>query len=124
MRITRLYADPAGTSHFEEVEAELTAVDFAPPAPPLELTAPVTCSRFALIGVPAGWYGDWHPVPQRQYMLYLSGGVEVEASDGERRHFSAGSVTLIEDTSGAGHRTWDRGQGATVIAVVQLPDPS
>src|SRR5687767_5237839 len=108
MHITRLYADATGASHFEDVDIALTAVDFAPPAPPLELSTAGPCAHFVLIRVPADWYGDWHPVPNLQYMLYLSGGVEVEASDGERRSFTAGSVTLIEDTHGTGHRTWDR----------------
>ena len=37
MKYTRVYADSNGESHFEDVEVEFSSVDFAPPAPPLEL---------------------------------------------------------------------------------------
>jgi hypothetical protein len=33
MMYTRLYADETGESHYEDIEAELTPRDFAPPAP-------------------------------------------------------------------------------------------
>ena len=48
---------------------------------------------------------DWHPVPQRQFIIMLEGELEVEVGDGEKRHFSAGDVMLFEDTTGQGHRS-------------------
>jgi hypothetical protein len=35
----------------------------------------------------------------------LSGGVEIEVSDGEVRRFEAGSVFLAEDVTGKGHKS-------------------
>ena len=52
---------------------------------------------------PPGWHGDWHPAPQRQWIIILSGELEVEVSDGEIRIFGPGSVVLVEDTFGKGH---------------------
>ena len=39
MIYTRLYSDANGESHFEDVGIELTLTNYAPPAPPLELTS-------------------------------------------------------------------------------------
>jgi len=35
VKYVRIYADESGESHFEDMETELTFVDFAPPAAPL-----------------------------------------------------------------------------------------
>lgn len=122
MKYVRLSADAAGESHFEDRAAALASVDFAPPAPPLDVSAPEVASRFLFLSAPVGWGGGWHPVPRRQWMLYLEGEIEVEASDGEVRRFGPGSVTLVEDTTGTGHRSRVVGETAALLAVVQLPD--
>ncbi len=109
-------------TRFEDVEVGLAPADFAPPAPPLDVSAPEAASRFLFLSAPVGWAGEWHPVPRRQWMLYLAGEIEVEASDGEARHFGPGSVTLVEDTTGTGHRSRVVGDTAALLAVVQLPD--
>jgi hypothetical protein len=121
MRYVRLYADEAGASHFEDIEVPLTSVDFSPPAPPVNLSAvmPTTGCTFACPA--AGWYGDWHPAPRRQFLMYLAGEMAVETSGGEVRRFSAGSVLLAEDTTGKGHRSWVVGDGEVLVAIVQLP---
>jgi len=50
MKYTRVYADENGESHFEDVEVEFSPVDFAPPAPPLDLSAfaPATQSEMSI----------------------------------------------------------------------------
>ena len=35
----------------------------------------------------AGYSGDWHPAPRRQFDFILSGRIELTASDGEVRSF-------------------------------------
>src|SRR5437870_989233 len=47
---------------------------------------------------------DWHPAPRRQFVVLLTGAVEVTVSDGETRPFGPGSVFLVEDIAGAGRR--------------------
>ena len=120
MRIQRLYNDPEGESHFEEIEVEFSTVDFAPPAPPLELSEFRDATRVAIMRAEPGWEGDWHPAPARQLMFYLAGCVEGEASDGTRRTIGPGTVVLVEDTEGKGHRSRVVGEEEVVIAVVQL----
>ena len=58
---------------------------------------------------PADQYIDWHPAPRRQFVITLSGEAEVEASDGEVRRITPGTVMLADDTTGKGHIT--RGVG-------------
>ena len=98
MRIHNLYADADGESHFRDIE-----VDWAQQSPGGKLS-----KRLAATGVifreTAGDYDlDWHPAPRRQYIVNLDAGVELTASDGERRLIGAGEVILVEDTSGKGH---------------------
>lgn len=120
MKYTRLYADSEGESHFEDVDVAMEETIFAPPAPPLKLSEVLSSSRFSFVSAPPGWSGDWHPAPKRQFMLYLQGEVEAETSDGEVRRFGPGSVTLVEDTSGSGHRSRVVGDRDVILAVVQL----
>ncbi len=120
MRYTRVYADNDGESHFEDVEVEMKAVDFAPPAPPLNLSDFVRATQFAFLHAPAGWVGDWHPAPRRQMMIYLTGCVESQTSDGKQRTFGPGSAVLVEDTHGKGHRSRMVGTKDVLMAVVQL----
>lgn len=115
-----LFADDSGESHFEDLHAELTPAAFAPPAPPLHLSAAFGAERLVFLAAPENWYGDWHPAPRRQLFAFLSGQIEVEASDGERRSFLPGSCLLMEDTSGKGHATRNVGTGEVLMAVTQL----
>ena len=57
--------------------------------------------------------------PRRQLIIHLAGEAEVEVSDGEVRRFGPGSVMLVEDVSGKGHRT--RRVGDAIRETVFLP---
>lgn len=116
----RISNDQNGETHFQDVTPALAAVDFAPPAPPFNVSPPMPSQRMLLASVPAGWVGDWHPTPQRQFAILLSGQLEVEVSDGELRRLGAGSVVLLEDVSGKGHLTRVVGDGEARLAFVQL----
>ena len=103
---TRLYEDDAGESHFDDVDVKLESVDFAPPAPPLNIASLFDGAGCKLVTASAGWGGDVpHPSPLKQLFAVLSGVVEVTASDGESRLFQSGGLLLLEDTSGKGHTT-------------------
>jgi hypothetical protein len=123
MKYTRLYSDETGESHFEDVELEFQSVDFAPPAPPLDISTFGPSADCSILRARPGWKGDWHPAPFRQLHFYLAGEIEAEASDGQRRRLRAGEIALVEDTTGKGHRSRAVGSEDTVIAVVKLSDP-
>jgi hypothetical protein len=104
MRYLRLYCDESGVSHFEDSEFTFTPRDFAPPAPPVDVSEVVRASAFMMLRLPAGWTDAAHPTPARQFMMVMSGSVRVSAG-GETRSFGTGDVLLAEDTTGGGHAT-------------------
>ena len=117
MRYTRLYTDGDGVARFEDLEMAFSAADFAPPAPPLDVSAPMPAQAVLFLRGDAGWHDPAHPAPARQLMMVLSGAFEVTAGD-ETRRFEVGSVVLVEDTGGAGHGTRVLEDG--VICAVRL----
>ena len=122
MKYTRVYTDENGESHFEDVDIELAPVDFAPPAPELYLSAFKDAKKFGFVKAPLDWYGDWHPTPKRQVFVYISGEIEATVSDGEVRVFGPGSVTLLEDTTGKGHKSRVVGDQEVFAVIIQLED--
>jgi hypothetical protein len=119
-KYARLYADDTGESHFEDIEIDLVSTEFAPPAPPLDLSYLAPATQFGFMRAPAGWSSEWHPSSTRNIFFVLSGEWEVTASDGEARRFAAGSVLRVEDTSGKGHASRVLGETDSLAAIVQL----
>jgi uncharacterized cupin superfamily protein len=98
MRIHNLYVDATGETHFRDIEVEWAQQNSAGK---LSRRMPATGIIFRQT---AGDYDlDWHPAPRRQYIINLDGGVEITASDGEKRVIGAGEVLLVEDVTGKGH---------------------
>jgi len=119
----RLYTDERSESHFEDLEIALTPVDFAPPAAPLNIARFLPTAQSLWVGAPVGWGGETpHSAPQRQIFCVLQGEVEVTASDGDIRRFSAGSVLLLEDTWGKGHASRVTSKEEVLIFGVVLAD--
>lgn len=118
IRVTRLYADEKGVSHFGEERLTTAPADFAPPAPPIDVTAPRAARRTLFLNMPAGWYGEPHPAPAEQLMIVMVGRVEVGTGDDETRVFGVGDAVLVQDTTGGGHSTRILEQDV-VIAVAQ-----
>ncbi|MCK4413123.1 MAG: cupin domain-containing protein [Candidatus Eisenbacteria sp.] len=117
----RVYADSDGATHFSDETLSFQLVDYAPPAPPISVSEVFGAENVSFISSPAGWDGDWHPAPRRQFILVLVGELEVEVSDGEVRRFGPGSLCLVEDTAGKGHASRvvssDRGLAAAIPLV-------
>tara|TARA_R110002096_G_scaffold193939_16_gene375926 strand:+ start:7418 stop:7783 length:366 start_codon:yes stop_codon:yes gene_type:complete len=120
MQYLHLTEDPAGVSHFSDVEIALQAGDFAPPAPMMPISAPEPGKALLFLVLPAGWGGAKHPSPRRQVAFCLSGRLRVEAGDGELREFGAGAIWRMEDVSGSGHQTTVLGDEDVQLAIVQL----
>jgi hypothetical protein len=122
MKYVRIYADQNGDSHAEDVEVGMSPTNFAPPAPPVDLSSLMPRTHVAFLGFPAGWDGPPHPAPRRQFVFVLTGELEGAVSDGTVRHASPGSVVLLEDTWGNGHTVRNVGNDYALLAIVQLPD--
>jgi len=100
MKIVRLYTGPDKESHFEDIEVALNISGSNMQASALQPAHGVmfrTASPTHL--------SSYHPAPRRQYVITLSGRVEIETGDGTIRSFGPGDVMLAEDTTGRGHIT-------------------
>ena len=120
MKYVRLYCDEAGESHFEDIEVAMFPLNYAPPAPSLDLSEPMAASKVLFMHVPAGWTGEWHRAPRKQFLFRLAGIFESTASDGETRLLGPGSVLLMEDIHGKGHYSRVVGDIDALNAVVPI----
>ena len=117
-----VYADEQGETHFKDEEIGFQEVDYAPPAPPMFVSATAAAAAYLFIEGGPDYDSGLHPAPARQIVIVIRGGIEVETSDGEIRQFGAGSLLLAEDVTGPGHitRALGNGEGA-VLAAIPLP---
>jgi hypothetical protein len=122
VKITRIYADAAGETRFGQVDMGLGPVDFAGTGVPIDLSAPVDADVVIFASFPAGWVGERHTAPRRQFFVQLTGVIEVEGADGVTIRTGPGEVTLVEDITGSGHITRVIGDVHVTGAFVQLPD--
>jgi hypothetical protein len=116
----RLYSDASGESHFEDLEANLSAADLAGAAPPLYISKSLAAKETSFFGAPTGWESDWHPSQARNLFVVVSGSWEIEASDGEIRTFGPKDTLLVEDTTGKGHRSRVLGNEESLSLLVSL----
>ena len=116
----RIFSDDGDCSRFETLKIELAANDYAPPAMPLNTSVVAPARNLVFLELPAGWFGDWHPTPVRQWLIFMAGQCEFETGDGQRRTRRAGDAVLLEDTTGKGHRTRVIGDEAVRITAVHL----
>ena len=100
MKVTRVFADAAGESHFDTLDIEL---EDQGTIGRLSERQPVGSIIFREND--ADYDFDWHNAPQRQYIVLLDGEIEIETSDGEKRRFRGGDILRVEDVDGRGHRT-------------------
>lgn len=98
MRIHNLYVDAQGETHFRDIEVKWTKE-----GPGGKMSDTLKATGIIFRQTPGSYDYAWHPAPRRQYIINLDGGVEITASDGEKRVIGAGEVLLVEDVQGKGH---------------------
>lgn len=91
----RLYTGSDGQSHIEAIDIEQKA-DWLKGLPASQISFRVW---------PKGQFIDWHPAPRRQFVIILSGQLEIGCGDGSKQVFGPGDARLVEDTTGKGHTT-------------------
>ena len=112
MGIFRLYTGDDGQSHIEELDLESH-----PDLTTMEGSAGVTFRES-----PPGSFSDWHNAPRRQYVITLSGEMEIGLGDGSVHRFGPGTALLAEDLTGQGHTTRNPGSTPRLGATVRLSD--
>jgi len=100
MNIARIWTDEKGETHYQDIEVALE-----PSGPLGRMSAPMPVTGMILRENEAGYDFDWHVAPRRQYIVMLSGLVEIQVSDGEKRIFGPGEIVLVEDLTGKGHKS-------------------
>jgi hypothetical protein len=99
MTYTRIYADSSGETHLQDVEIEMRDAGHA------SITSTMIDGKGVIFrsSQTSDYFVDWHNAPRRQFVVNLTGEVEITVSDGESRRFGPGSVLLAEDVTGKGH---------------------
>ena len=112
MQVGRIYTGDDNQTHFQDLPDLFECIG------PTEMVSGQLATGIVL-GLYTHTFFDWHNVPQRRYVIILSGELEIEIGDGSKRRFSAGDMLLEEDTSGQGHIT--RGFGERRLVTISLP---
>jgi len=99
-KITRLYPDANGETHFEDMLIPLHdcgTIGFLSKAQQVD--------TIIFRKVIEQYDYDFHNAPAKQYIALMDGVIEIETSLGDIRQFHPGDVLLVEDTTGKGHRS-------------------
>jgi hypothetical protein len=100
MQIVRVYTGADGESHFEDID-----VEFAESGAFGKISKMVKARGVLFREVGGDYDLDFHNAPRRQYVVNLTGSVDLEVGDGTRRRLGPGTVLLAEDTTGRGHKS-------------------
>ena len=99
----RLYTGDDGQSHFQDLDLDTFPAEWSFQVP----NAKIHFTRRVGDGYPMD---DWHNEARRQYVIVLSGQMEVTVGDGTVRILTAGGVMLAEDLTGQGHKICSSGR--------------
>ncbi len=121
MDLLEIYADDNGETHFRKASVELEANHYAPPSPPLEISAETLVTTSLFLVAPPGWDDAFHATPQRQYAILLDGELSVTASDGETVMMKPGDMVLLNDADSKGHLSKVQGDQPARFLMVGCP---
>lgn len=105
--VWRLYARPDGVSSLELLKVDLSN----------GRSTPFASDRAQFAALAPHYETGWHNVPERTLVLTVAGSGEMETGDGQKIELKPGTIVLIEDTTGAGHRSGNGPDGRTTLLV-------
>lgn len=120
MKLIRFHATEDGASRFQEVEVPINQSQPSSAGGILKQSNPWPSPAVRFVELPAGLDQSWHHAPARQIVLVLSGSVEVETSDNQKRRCTAGQAFIADDLTGIGHSTRVI-EGPATVMFVELP---
>lgn len=98
MKAVRVFTGDDGRSHFEDIDIDLHEQG------PAGRISDLWRGKGVIFREVDGDYAlDYHTAPRRQFVINLSGSVEIEVGDGSVRRLGPGGILLAEDTTGQGH---------------------
>ena len=98
MKLTRIYTGDDGESHFSDEEIPLKDQGHVG-----QFSEWAKATGVLFRAVQGDYNYDFHCAPRRQYIVNLTGSVEIEVGSGDKRVFGPGDIMLVEDTHGHGH---------------------
>ena len=107
----RLYSGEDGQSHFEELDLPNNYAEHSN----MQMGGGAIFRRSE-----PDRFIDWHNAPRRQYVITLSGEVEIGIGDGTLRRLGSGDVLLADDLTGQGHTTRVVGDVPRVSVAIPL----
>jgi quercetin dioxygenase-like cupin family protein len=117
VKYTRIYADANGESHFEDVEIEMKTAPYNTGA-----ISEMFAAKGVMFRLSPDYFVDWHNAPRRQFVINVTGMLEVVASDGEKRVLGPGTILLAEDVTGKGHISRSFGGEERLSLFIPLAD--
>jgi quercetin dioxygenase-like cupin family protein len=106
----RMYVGSDGKATWEAVDLEVAT----------EWTKGIDVTQIRYGSRAPGVVQDWHPAPQRQFVIILSGQLEIGFEDGSKKVFGPGDARLVEDITGKGHTTLALGNEPCITATIGL----
>ena len=101
MKVTRIYSDHSGETHFEDLDIQLKDIR----GTIHKMSEPQKASAMSFAAFSGALAESWHTAPRKQAIIILNGEVDLAVSDGSKRRFGPGHVLVLEDTTGKGHTT-------------------
>lgn len=105
MRITRFSATIDGGTTFSELDINLPRQFQDSEGHLIQSSKRYESPAVQFAVLPAGLNQSWHPAPQRQIVVVLSGTLEVTTTDLATRQFGPGQRFLADDVGSRGHLT-------------------
>jgi hypothetical protein len=112
MGTSRMYADANGDSTWQPINL----------AEQKEWLAGVPAKDIKFGIRPPNVTQEWHSAPARQFVIVLSGQLQITYVDGSIRVFGAGEARLMDNITGKGHQTMALGDEPCITATVVLQD--
>jgi hypothetical protein len=116
--VTRIFTGPDGQTHAEEIDVKLL-----PRGTSGELSEMLKVTGLQFRRTPPNYFVDWHPAPQRQYVITLSGRGEIELAGGKKIPLGPGHILLAEDVTGKGHISRGLGTEDRISLFIPLGTP-
>ena len=100
MKVVRIFAGNDGRSHFADIDIPMEPSHFG------DRISRLVRGRGVIFREVDGDYDlDFHNAPRRQFVVNLTGSVDIVIGDGATRRLGPGDVLLAEDTTGEGHKS-------------------
>jgi len=116
--VTRIFTGPDNQTHAEEI-----TVKMMPGGRSGELSEMLKATGLQFRRTPPNYFVDWHPAPQRQYVITLSGRGEIELVGGKKIPLGPGHILLAEDVTGKGHISRGVGSEDRISLFIPLAKP-